>query len=119
MITRDSYFLLFLYLPALYIFYILMTWATCIPVSEIGPFIHLMSEGKVPEGSTCFLDNHMSSIVFYSYPPLKDSYYSFGLLILGIIGLIIVLMKPTLRLFSTKIVKSLFSHSISRKRGQD
>ena len=79
-----------------------MTWSTCKPISEIGGYIHLLGDRKIPEDSTCFLDNHMSYISFYSYPSLADNYGYFFLLVLGLLVLVGFLVKPTLNLLFRK-----------------
>lgn len=110
MVKWDSYYFLVLYIPALYVLYILATWSTCTPISEIDSYRHLLNGDQIPQDATCFLDNHMTSISFYSYPPLEDNLpIVVGLGVL-LAALAVLLVRPTLRLASTRVLRSLFHH---------
>lgn len=102
MIKWNSYLFFILFLPIICIFYITMTWFGCTPISEIDAYRHLMVEEGIPEGSTCFSDNHMKHITFYSYPPLKNNLFLFGVLVLLVIVLVGFLIQPIFRLIASK-----------------
>ena len=95
----NSYGLLTLYVPLLYVFYIVMTWSACKPISDIGNYAQLMADDTVPDGSTCFLTNHMTSISFHSYPDLGESLVYFIALVALLLTLTAILFTPTFRLF--------------------
>ena len=109
-IKWDSYYLLLLAIPFFFIFYITITWFDCIPISEIESYRHIIANGKVPEGSTCFSINRINEVTFYSYPPLEKNHTSFGILVLLLLTLNAFMIRPMLRLRSAKIMKA-FSFS--------
>lgn len=114
MIKWDSYYFLILFIPAIYIFYIVMTWFGCTPISEIDAYRHIMVEENIPEGSTCFSDNRMQYITFYFYPPIEDNLFYFGTLVLLLIVLSGFLIRPVLRSMSSKWMR-FFNHSYKKK----
>ena len=113
MIKWDSYYFLILLIPFLYIFYIVMMWVGCTPLSEIDAYSHLMKEESIPEGSTCFSDNRMTYLSFYSYPPLEDNLFYFGALVLLLIVFNGFLIRPIFRLMSLRSMR-FFNHSYKK-----
>lgn len=96
---KDNYLLLILYLPALYIFYNVISWAFCKPITEVNKYIDLLNPGEtIPEGATCFATNHMSNLTFFTYPPIKENIVSFGGLVFLLLVCVISLFPATLRL---------------------
>nr|BAJ07001.1 hypothetical protein [uncultured bacterium] len=97
---KDNYLLLTLYLPALYIFYNVVNWAFCKPVTEVNKYLDLLKPGEtIPEEATCFATNHMSYLTFFSYPPIKENIISFGALVILLLICVIFTLPATLRLF--------------------
>ena len=97
-VNWASYYFIALYLPAGYIFYMLVTWATCKPISQLESYLHLLKSDHIPKEATCFLDNHMTRITFFSYPPFEENLpyvYTLVLILLLLVGLC---LKPTKRL---------------------
>jgi len=94
----QSYYLLILYLPALYFFYQAVTWATCEPISEIGPHLKLVEGAQIPVGATCFQAHKMQLVTFHYFPPLEENPLLFGGLIILVVCLFGILSLPTVRL---------------------
>ena len=91
-----------------------MTWFGCTPISEIDAYRHIMVGENVPEGSTCFSDNHMQRITFHFYPPLEDNLFYFGALVLLLIVFNGFLIRPIFRLMSSKSMR-FFNHSYKKE----
>ena len=98
-IRKDSYYLLILFAPALYVFYVLMTWIGCQPISDVGEYIDLLAPGEsVPEGVSCFATNHMTSLTFYEYPPVSESLLQLSLLAAVLIACTLALFPVVFRI---------------------
>lgn len=111
MLKKDSYLLLLLFLPIVYIFYYLVTWVMCTPIENMGSNVKLFLErSDIPAGSTCYLDNHMTTISFFSFPPIEENMVTFSALIVLLAVLLFLVYKPTLKLLSAESIKSLFHH---------
>jgi len=95
----SSYWLLILWVPALLLFYVIMSWVGCTPISEVDSYIHLLKEGQnIPETATCFSDNHMQKLTFHNYPELENSRLVFGTLVLSLITMWALILPSSFRL---------------------
>lgn len=105
----DSYYLLALYLPAVYCFYLLATWLNCKPINQIDEYNKLFAGVAIPADATCFTDNHLHLVVFHSYPAIENNLIQFSGLLLLTACILALLFRPTTRLFrSTRL--SYFTH---------
>ncbi len=86
-------------MPALVIFYTLVVWAECTPITEIEAYSHLLElDQKVPPTATCFSDSHMTSIAFYSFPSIMENFLLFSSMLLSLIVFIVLLIPSTKKL---------------------
>jgi hypothetical protein len=76
-----------------------MSWLGCKPVTEINNYMHLLpNKTGVPESATCFSDNHISGITFYSFPKLSESSLLSFALALSLLSCWVLLLPSTIRL---------------------
>lgn len=110
MMRWDSYWLLGLYIPALWIFHRLTTWLTCRPLSELTSLPPGLRPESIPSSATCFVDSHHSLVAFLSFPPIETALVEFGGLALLLLGLVALVVRPSLRLMSQGTVRRIFRH---------
>ena len=94
-----SYYLLLLFAPAFYIFYVLVTWVDCKDVSKFDARKYVLEAANIPDDATCFTMNH-GNVVFHSYNSLEDNQLFFVSLILILIVLLCLLYRPSKRFLS-------------------
>jgi hypothetical protein len=82
----------------MYIFYTVVTWVTCVPVSEIDLYINLAKNNIVPEWATCFSKNHMKQLSFHAFPPINESLFKFLGMAFSLLVISAFLISPLLRL---------------------
>ena len=94
----DSYYLFLLFVPCLFLFWLLVTWTTCIPIDRLDEYRELLGASQIPEHATCFVTNHMTKLRFFSFPPVADSVLSFATLLALFVGTFAGLIRPLKRL---------------------
>ena len=98
--SRSSYWYLLLFIPAWVLFYVLMTWLGCKPLGELAHLPPEVVPQVIPEGATCFADNHLSWVVFFSYPPAGGSLIPLLLITSALVLLLWAMAPACIRLLS-------------------